>query len=150
MLYSWWWMLFVSLCFSMNSQKESRDLQSVDMKSSCPQSESHELAPYRYQLFTAYQTGYDGYEAPCEIKCLGRENCQERCQKKKGLELLGQELSRLKKKKGIKDCPSVEAICLEQCQDHGEACKQACQSSLSETKSGEETQKSKLTSAHTP
>jgi len=92
----------------------------------CPQMDSHDVAPLRYQFFTAFQMGMSGYEAPCEIKCLGKEPCQKTCQEKKGLELLSQEISRIKEKNKIQNCNAYEAICHEQCESLGSACQKAC------------------------
>lgn len=127
----WLWVLLITgMAFPMNTPPEidsSRTPQTVrSQASSCPSEDSTDLAPFRYQLFTAYQTGFDGFEMPCEIKCLGKQECQNNCQQKKGRELLSRELSRLKKKKDLARCPSMEAICLKQCEDQGQACKQAC------------------------
>ncbi len=92
----------------------------------CPQEDSHDVAPLRYQFYTAFQMGFSGYEAPCEIKCLGKASCQTSCQEKKGLELLSQEIRRIKEKNNIQSCYAYEAICHEQCESLGSACKKAC------------------------
>lgn len=94
----------------------------------CPKSDDHALSAVRYQLFTAYQTGYDGYQAPCEMKCFSNSNCIETCQTKKGMESLNKQLSKLLEKKNLSSCQSYSQVCVEQCKEKGEPCQKACQS----------------------
>ena len=95
----------------------------------CPKIDSHETAAIKYQLFSAYQTGFDGYEAPCEIKCFGNSNCQNRCQSNKAMEFLAKQMQQLKDKKGVESCPSFTLACLDQCQALGPQCAQVCDGS---------------------
>ncbi len=91
-------------------------------KERCPSSESHSLSAVRYQLYTAYHMGFDGYEAPCSMKCLGKESCTQSCQTQKGLELLSQKM----KKMGMTQCQSYSSVCMEQCATLGQSCVKAC------------------------
>lgn len=95
----------------------------------CPKIDSHETAAIKYQLFSAYQTGFDGYQAPCELKCFGNSNCQNRCQGQKAMEYLSKQMKQLKDKRGVKHCPSFTIVCLEQCQSQGPQCAQVCDGS---------------------
>lgn len=92
----------------------------------CPKIDSHETVALKFQMFSAYQTGFDGYEAPCEIQCMGRDKCQQNCQLKKGLSYLSKRFEELKVKKGVTSCASLTVACLEQCQSAGPQCAQAC------------------------
>ena len=94
----------------------------------CPSSDDHALSAVKYQLFTAYQTGYDGYQAPCENKCFGKQNCVVECQTKKALEYLNNQLVKLEKKNKVKSCETYQAICIDQCKEHGAPCEKACKS----------------------
>ena len=110
--------LFVALFFSF--------LMGASANDRCPTSKDHSLSAVRYQMFTAYQTAYDGYQAPCEIKCFNRTTCVESCQGKKGLESLKTQFTKLLEKKGLKNCSSYSQVCKEQCKDQGKSCTQAC------------------------
>ena len=92
----------------------------------CPKNDDHSLSAIRYQLFTAYQTGYDGYRTPCDLKCFSKENCMNKCQTEKGLASLALEFDKLRAKKKLTNCTSYTLVCLEQCQQHGKACNKAC------------------------
>lgn len=92
----------------------------------CPDQDSHELSAVRYKMFTAYQTAYDGYQAPCEIKCFDKENCTNQCQQNKALESLAQHMQKELTNRGINTCTTISKICTEQCQDSGEPCEKAC------------------------
>ena len=116
--------LLVSL-YSQAAPKVENSRQ-PNQQITCPQLNSHDVAPLRYQFFTAFQMGFSGYEAPCEMKCLGKESCQTSCQEKKGLELLSKEFQRLKVKNNIQSCYAYEAVCYEQCESLGSACQKAC------------------------
>ena len=102
-------------------------LQTVVLaKESCPKIDSPEVTAIKYQLFAAYQTGFDGYEMPCELKCFGNKQCQNRCQGKEGLRFLQDKLHELVAKKGYVQCHSMTMSCVEQCKDLGVACQAAC------------------------
>ena len=58
----------------------------------CPDSDDHSLAPVKYKLFTAYQTAYDGYQAPCELKCFDKEEMHKDVPNKKGTSVTSQSL----------------------------------------------------------
>ncbi|MCB0379037.1 MAG: hypothetical protein KDD33_11140 [Bdellovibrionales bacterium] len=90
----------------------------------CPGINSPTHTALKYRLYSAYQVGYGGYEAPCEFKCFGNQNCQNRCQGQKGLEYLTQKMSDLKGEFG--SCPSLTLACLEQCQEMGASCASVC------------------------
>ena len=92
----------------------------------CPEPGDHSLAAVRYQLFAAFSIGYDGHQAPCDLKCVGREGCTQRCQLERGLAFLGEELGRLKDKQRLNHCASYRKLCIEQCREHGEACAKTC------------------------
>ena len=93
---------------------------------SCPGIGSPQATANNYMLFTAYQTGYDGYEAPCELKCFGNEGCQQRCQSKHGLRLLEEKLHDIMAKNDAKNCPSYTVGCVEQCEKLGVSCAAIC------------------------
>jgi hypothetical protein len=95
--------------------------------SQCPSIDSHDVAPIRYQLFTAYQTGLDGFELVCENICLGKLSCKSQCQQKKGLDFLAKEMVRLHSQYQVEQCQSFTTICQQQCQDLGDQCTQSCQ-----------------------
>ena len=88
--------------------------------------DDHSLSPIKYQLFTAYQTAYDGYHTPCDLKCFGKEQCTQNCQAEKGLNSLSIELDRLKTKNNLNTCESYTSVCIDQCEELGESCKKAC------------------------
>ena len=93
---------------------------------SCPGIDSPKATAVNYQLYSAYQIGYGGYEAPCELKCFGNASCQKRCQGKEGLKYLGAKLEELTTKNHSVQCPSFTLSCLEQCKDMGVACAATC------------------------
>lgn len=93
---------------------------------SCPGIDSPESTAIKYKLFTAYQTGFDGYETPCELKCFGKSDCQHKCQSKEGLRLLEQKLYEITLKNDSTKCPSYTLNCLEQCKDLGVSCAAVC------------------------
>ncbi len=92
----------------------------------CPAMGSPEATAIHYQLFAAFQSGFDGYEAPCEIKCFGKKSCQHSCQQDHGLRLLKRQVAQVGEKKGLDDCPTLVATCLKQCEGAGEACEKTC------------------------
>ena len=92
----------------------------------CPGIDSPEATAIKYKLFTAFQTGFDGYETPCELKCFGKSDCQQKCQSKEGLRLLEQKLHEIAMKNNSTKCPSHTLSCLEQCKDLGVSCAAVC------------------------
>ena len=102
-------------------------LQTVVLASeNCPEKGSPEATAIQYQLYTAYQTGYDGYQEPCQFQCFGEKNCQKNCREKQALRLLQGKLQELVAKKGYSRCPSMSLGCVEQCKDQGLSCRAAC------------------------
>ena len=101
-------------------------LMGASAQDNCPKPDDHAISAVKYQLFAAYQTGFDGHQAPCEIKCFGNEPCLNTCQTKRGLKSLSTQLTRLMKKKNLKSCASYTMVCLKQCLQHGNACNKAC------------------------
>ena len=95
-------------------------------ENSCPGIDSPEAVAIKYKLFTAYQTGFDGYETPCELKCFGNKSCQNSCQSKQGLRLLEQRLQELAHNNNSTKCPSYTIGCLEQCDKLGASCAAVC------------------------
>lgn len=95
-------------------------------KDRCPSSEDHSLSAVRYQLYTAFHMGFDGYEAPCDMKCMGKESCKQSCQSKKGLELLSKKMSKMYKEKQLNSCQSYTSVCIEQCHQLGDKCESVC------------------------
>lgn len=91
----------------------------------CPKSDSPRMIAMNYQLFTAYQTGFDGYEASCELQCFSKETCQKDCQAKKGLEYLKKQMTQLAANFNG-SCTNLVNTCISQCQDQGPNCSQAC------------------------
>lgn len=99
----------------------------ANAKDNCPAIGSPESVALEFQLFSAFQTGYDGYETPCELKCFGKEKCQNSCQAKFGLQFLSKQMTDLKKKKGIKQCPTYTLSCIKQCEKLGPDCVKTCE-----------------------
>ncbi len=95
-------------------------------QSRCSEIDSPESVAQKYQLFSAFQTGYDGYQVVCENKCFGKKSCEENCQSKKALEYLSKQMNQLVKKSGGLHCPSLTLVCLEQCTHLGVQCAQVC------------------------
>lgn len=118
---------FLVLSFNAMGAPQQDNKRQPNQQITCPQVDSHDVAPLRYQFFTAFQMGFSGYEAPCEMKCLGKESCQQSCQEKKGLELLSKEIHRIKEKNKLENCYAYEKVCYQQCESLGSACKKACE-----------------------
>ncbi|MEM7645267.1 MAG: hypothetical protein AAF203_00025 [Pseudomonadota bacterium] len=98
-------------------------------KNQCPPLGSPGYVALKYQMYTAYTIGFDGYEAPCEIRCMGKASCQKKCQKKEGLRTLASKYQEFQGKMEQTQCPSLVSACLEQCEtDGGASCAQACSS----------------------
>ncbi len=93
----------------------------------CPSSEDHQLSAVRYQMFTAYQVAFDGYQAPCQIKCFEKETCVNQCQQQKALSSLAEHMDQELKQRGLARCESLSQICLEECQGDSNHCQKACQ-----------------------
>lgn len=93
----------------------------------CPSSEDHSLSALRYKLYTAFHMGYDGYEVPCNVKCMGRESCQTTCQNEKGLELLSKKMRQVYSESEVETCQSFASVCMEQCESLGKQCQSVCQ-----------------------
>jgi|GEM_PF-6671032 len=98
--------------------------------SDCPPLDSPETTAIKYQLFAAYQTGLDGYQLPCELKCSHNAECASQCRGKAALRLLEGKLKELNARriasKGGEPCWSYSLTCMEQCRDHGIECMKAC------------------------
>lgn len=102
-------------------------LQTVVLASeTCPKKGSPEATAIQYQLYAAYQTGYDGYQTPCQHQCLDHKDCQKNCREKQALRLLQSKLQELVARKGYSRCPSMSVGCVEQCKDQGLPCQAAC------------------------
>ncbi len=96
-------------------------------KDRCPSSKDHSLSALRYKLYTAFHMGYDGYETPCNVKCMGRESCQNQCQNEKGLELLSKKMKEVYSENEVSTCQSFSSVCMEQCESLGKQCESVCQ-----------------------
>ena len=92
----------------------------------CPGIGSPEATANNYKLFAAYQTGYDGYEAPCELKCFANSSCQNRCQAKEALRLLENKMNELVAQNNATQCPSYTLSCLSLCEKQGVSCAAVC------------------------
>ena len=97
----------------------------------CPKLDSPKVTAVKYQLFAAYNIGYDGHQLPCELKCMGKADCQNSCQTKEALRLLQAKLVELSQKETLASnsaapCPSFSETCMDQCKADGPACLAAC------------------------
>lgn len=101
-------------------------LMGASASDQCPLPNSHELSAHRYKMFTAYQTAFDGYEAPCELKCFSNENCLSSCRENKALESLGSHFKSELAKRGISQCRTLSQVCVEQCGADAQSCESAC------------------------
>jgi hypothetical protein len=113
--------LLTTLCFLLLSIQANAQESNY-----CPKLDSPDSVALKFQLFSAYQTGYDGYEAPCELKCMGNLNCQKKCQSEKALDFLAKQMKDIKNKKNIKECATLTLLCVEQCQPQEKQCAQVC------------------------
>ena len=96
----------------------------------CPSVDSPQATALGYQLYTAYQVGFDGYQMPCELKCSSNKNCQSSCQTQQGLRLLQSKVHELNDKHPMlvtsKSCKVVAQVCLKQCPADNLQCLNAC------------------------
>jgi len=95
-------------------------------ESQCVEINSPENVAQKYQLFSAFQTGFDGYQVVCENKCLGKKSCEDNCQNKKALDYLKKRVDQFVIKSQGLHCPSLTVVCLEQCSHLGATCAQTC------------------------
>ena len=92
----------------------------------CPGVNSPEVTAIKFQLFAAYQTGYDGYAIPCELKCFNKKDCKNQCQTREALRMLNAKLEELTQGNNQIQCPAHTIGCIEQCSEAGVPCLAAC------------------------
>ncbi len=96
-------------------------------KDLCPQADSHELSAVRYQMFTAFQMAYDGYQAPCELKCFEKESCVQSCRQDKALLSLAQHMEKELQSRGLASCQTLSEVCVDECKAEDARCQNSCQ-----------------------
>ena len=92
----------------------------------CPKNNDHSLSAVHYKLFGAFHTGYDGYAMACELKCFGKQKCQDQCQLKKGMDFLSKELDTIHSQNNLTSCYAYQRVCFDICKEHPESCSEAC------------------------
>ncbi len=100
---------------------------SLMAKDLCPAADSHELSAVRYKMFTAFQTAYDGYQAPCELKCFEKESCVQSCRQEKALLSLAKHFEKELNSRGIASCQTLSEVCVDECKAEDIRCQSSCQ-----------------------
>ena len=118
--YTTLWFLSVIVFFAF--------LTGTAAKDRCPSSDDHETSAIRYKMFTAYQIAFDGYQAPCELKCFDKEECTQSCRTEKALDSLSKHFKKELKQRNTSQCKSIENICMQECSGPKNKCESACRS----------------------